>query len=150
MGSDIGEKVTAGISAFIGLAVVAIVISQRANTVNVIGTFMAGITNLIGVAISPITGQSVSGLSAAGLTGGSWTTGLSGFASNASGFTTGTGGVSLNLGNLGGSLNSLFGGGSTGTTGSGGSTGVIDNGTFGTGPQTIGDGGGAPIDTGTF
>lgn len=129
--NDIGQKIAAFIAAFIGLAVLAIVISARANTVAVLGAFFGGVTNLVSVAISPVTGTGTAG---AGLAGGSW----DGSAPNASGFSmpasytgnTATGGisvatpgVSLNLGGLLSGVSSLFGGG-----GGGGS--FIDSGGF--------------------
>jgi PRD1 phage membrane DNA delivery len=68
--NGIGEKIGAGIAAFVGLAIIAIVISNQANSANVIGAFFAGVSNLIGVAISPVTGQSVGNLSGGGYSGG--------------------------------------------------------------------------------
>lgn len=68
---DIGEKITGMIAAIVGLAVLAIVISQRANTANVLGAFFGGLSTLIGTAISPITGQTPAGSNTA-LSGGNW------------------------------------------------------------------------------
>jgi len=45
--------------AVIGLAIVAVIISKKSNTANVIQSAASGLANNIGVAISPVTGQSV-------------------------------------------------------------------------------------------
>lgn len=44
------------ITAIIGVAVVSVVLSANANTVNVLGTAFQGISQTIATAISPITG----------------------------------------------------------------------------------------------
>jgi membrane DNA delivery protein len=126
---DIGKDIGAGIAAIIGLAVLAIVISSRANTVAVLQSFFAGASNLIGVAISPITGQSVSGLTAGGLSGGAWsgsgTSGLLGNASSIFNMIPGASGsssiipgglspTSLGLGSITGGLGGIGGGGTFG------------------------------------
>jgi hypothetical protein len=121
---DVGEKVMAGIAAIIGLAVIAIVVSQNANTVNVLGSFFSGVTNLIAVAISPITGQSVTGANATGLTGGAW---QSGFALNANpstalGFGIGNGVVS----GAASLISGLTGSGSSGSFGGGAGSALSD------------------------
>lgn len=109
-----GEKIGAVVAAIIGVAVLAIVVSAQANTVNVLSAFFGGVANLIAVAISPITGQTVQG-STAGLAGGSWLTG------------SGVSGFSVNAGGITGAINGLLGGASgagnviSGLTGSGGS-----------------------------
>lgn len=121
----IGEKISAIIAGIIGLAVVALIVSQGANTMGVIYQFFGGLSNLIGVAISPVTGQSVAGLSAGGLGGGSWTTGSPasgglGLAVNTGGFSIGLSQGTVNtiagqLGNAAASgIGSLFGGSSGG------------------------------------
>lgn len=92
------------IAAVIGVAVIALLVSSNANTSSVLGTFFSGLSNVIGVAISPVTGQSVSGLSASGLTG-SWV-GSGGTTTLAS-----AGGLGVNIGGLGsliGGTNSLI------------------------------------------
>jgi hypothetical protein len=103
---DFGEKLAAGVAALIGLAVIAIVISQRANTANVLGSFFGGLSNVIGTAISPVTGQSVAGL----------TTGQSGQLLGGGGYYTGGSfaGPTGNAGTLGFNLGGLFGGGGGG------------------------------------
>jgi hypothetical protein len=147
---EIGEKLSAAVAGIIALAVIAIVISQRANTTNVLAAFFGGVSNLIGVAISPITGQSVSGLTAGGsstgLTGGGWQTGGFAIGSNGSIGVTGSNGTSISangIGNLIGQVGNMFGGSSS--TGSG----VIDAGSFG-GDYTAGAATGGAIDAGAW
>lgn len=124
--SDVGEKISAAIAAIIGVAVLALVLSQRATSASVIGAFFTGMSNLVGVAISPVTGQSVANLTGGGLTGGVWSG--SSTASNSTGSTL-TGAANL--------VGALTGGGGLGALGglfgsSGGSSGGIteDLGTF--------------------
>lgn len=131
--NDAGEKIVGIIGAIIGLAVLAIVISARANTANVLASFFGGLSNLVGVAISPITGQQVSNLSGLSGSGGGLTSGFS-----LLGGSTG-GGVNLNVG-------SLLGGGSSGGIGSllgggGGSSGI---------GSLFGGGADAGVESGTF
>lgn len=45
--------------AVIGLAIVAVIVSKKSNTGNVIQAAASGLANNIGVAVSPVTGQSV-------------------------------------------------------------------------------------------
>lgn len=119
----IGEKIMGVIAAMTALAVLAIVISSRANSVNVLSAFFGGLSNLIGVAISPVTGQSVSGLNATGLQG--FTTGANSGGFAISGAATGNnGGVAFGVSGLNlNSLGSLFGGGgSSGGAGIGSSS----------------------------
>jgi hypothetical protein len=145
--NDLGQKIGAFIAAIIGLAVLAIVISARANTVNVLGAFFGGVTNLVGVAISPVTGTSAAG---AGLGGGSWEGGTpyaSGFAlpatgggggafglSTPGGFNLGVSGVGDILGGLGSLVGGSGGGGGSLFSGLGsmfgGGGGFIDSGSF--------------------
>lgn len=106
---DIGEKLTGIVAAVIGLAVLAIVISQKANTANVLGAFFGGISNLVGVAISPVTGQAVSGLNASGLSGGTWTGGGSTAGSSALSGITGASGAQNYLGAALGAVGGGFG-----------------------------------------
>lgn len=129
--NNVGQTVSGILAAIVSLAVLAIVISSRANTVNVVSAFMGGITNLIGVAISPITGASVSNLNGGGLAGGQWQTGQS----YSNGATSGFASSSAAAGNIGGvfnvggqtfggsiglgSITSLFGSGSGSNSGSG-------------------------------
>lgn len=141
---DAGEKLVGIIGAIVALAVVAIVISARANTAAVLSSFFGGLSNLIGVAISPVTGQTVSGLQA-GLTGGQWSgSGTSGF-SLGSTYGVNVGGVGQ-IANVagqfaGGLLNSVggaYGYGGSIAAGSSGGTNVassvgqdfVDSGTF--------------------
>jgi hypothetical protein len=89
-----GQDVTAIITAIIGVAIVAVVLSNGANTVNVLWSFFQGMVGLLSVAISPITGQSVA--SGGTLTAGWQNTGVNGF--------TVSGGVGTN-----GAINSITG-----------------------------------------
>jgi hypothetical protein len=89
-----GQDVTAIITAIIGVAIVAVVLSNGANTVNVLWSFFQGMAGLLSVAISPITGQSVT--SGGTLTAGWSNTGVNGF--------TVSGGVGTN-----GTINSITG-----------------------------------------
>ena len=131
---DIGQKIVGGIAAIISLAVVALVISSKANTPNVLNSFFGGLSNLIGVAISPVTGQTVAGLNAGQLTGdtGTWTVpvnnqiGTTSTLTGAGNLLTGAGNLVTGAGNLTKSVNQLFGG--SGNTGSGG--GFVDSGSF--------------------
>lgn len=123
--NDVGEKVMGIIGAIIGLSVLAIVISSKANTASVLSSFFGGLSNLIGVAISPVTGQTVSNLSA-GLSGGSWSgsSSTSGFSLNSSyGVNVGGLGQITNLaGNFTGGLLSGVMGGAYGYSGNSGGT----------------------------
>jgi hypothetical protein len=137
---DIGSKIAGGIATIITLAVIAIVISARANTSNVLLAFFGGMSNLIGVAISPVTGQSVSGLSATGVS----TTGLLG--GNWAVPVGATGSVLTGAGNVLGGINSLINTGSNLLGGSGSSgTGFVD-----TGLLDVGDSASAGDTSGTF
>lgn len=129
--NDAGEKIVGIIGAIIGLAVLAIVISARANTANVLASFFDGLSNLVGVAISPITGQQVSNLSGLSGSGGGL---VSGFGVNL-GLGNSNGGFNLNLSGLG----SILGGGGGGSSGigsllggssGGGAQDFIDSGSF--------------------
>lgn len=117
--NDIGGKIGAIVASIIGVAILAVVISSRANTVNVITAFFSGVSNLVGVAISPVTGQST-GANAQGLPGGSWSSSggtggsLLGGYSGSSG-SNGLGG-GINIGSIFSGLGSL-GGGSSGGSG---------------------------------
>jgi hypothetical protein len=140
---DIGQKIVGGIAAIISLAVVALVISSKANTPNVLNSFFGGLSNLIGVAISPVTGQTVAGLNAGQLTGdtGTWTVPVNnqiGTTSTLSGggnlltqggnLLTGAGNLVTGAGNLTKSVNQLFGG--SGGSGPSGGGGFVDSGSF--------------------
>jgi hypothetical protein len=146
-----GQDVTAIITAIIGVAIVAVVLSNGANTVNVLWSFFQGMAGLLSVAISPITGQSVT--SGGTLTAGWSNTGVNGFGVGTNGtinsitgsvnsasalITAGTNGI-MNGASAVNALSSLFGGSSglSNTTGimSGASdaagtavTGIVNNG----------------------
>lgn len=52
----------------IGLAIVAVLVSQRANTAKVIGASSSGLADIIGAAVAPVTGAGSGGI--LGATGG--------------------------------------------------------------------------------
>lgn len=54
--TDVGQKVGEIIAAIVTLAALAVVVSNSANTSNVLTAGLGGITNLVKVALSPITG----------------------------------------------------------------------------------------------
>jgi hypothetical protein len=97
--SDVGHAILAFVSAIIGLAIVAVIFSKRANTAGVIGAAAGGLGYIINQAVSPVTQGATSsvGSSAASATGavgtmlgGSFLSGLGGISwgspsSNASG-----------------------------------------------------------------
>jgi PRD1 phage membrane DNA delivery len=63
--SGIGKGIVGMISAVIGLAILAVILSQGATTVNVLRSFFSGLSSLIAVAVSPITGGNTQALQAA-------------------------------------------------------------------------------------
>ena len=63
--SNIGKGIVGVVSAVIGLAILAVILSRGATTVSVLGTFFSGLSSLIAVAVSPITGANTSQLAAA-------------------------------------------------------------------------------------
>lgn len=75
--SNIGEQITAILVAIIGVAILAVILSPRSQTANVITSASEGFSQMLGVAVSPITGQGFSGGSNT-YAGGGFTTGLRG------------------------------------------------------------------------
>lgn len=57
--SSIVEAVSTIALAVIGLAIISVLVSRKANTAGVIQASASGLSNAIGVAQSPVTGQSV-------------------------------------------------------------------------------------------
>lgn len=57
--SSILESVTTIALAVVGLAIVAVIVSKKANTSNVIQSAASGFSNSIGVASAPVSGASV-------------------------------------------------------------------------------------------
>lgn len=122
MGDKIGVQIAGFVSAIIGVAIIAVVLSQGATTVNVLGTFFSGLSQLLGIVISPVTGGgnfAGGGSTYAGeITLGSGVSGntSSGISANGLGLGVGIAGLgSLSVSN--GAINSiagLFGGGSSG------------------------------------
>lgn len=52
----VGEQITAILTAIVGVAIVAVIVSRQSNTANVISSAAAGFSTALGVAVSPITG----------------------------------------------------------------------------------------------
>lgn len=105
---DIGSGIVGMISAVLGLAILAVILSRGATTVSVLGTFFQGLSSLVAVAVSPITGGNSQQLAAAaaGLsaTGSSTYTPVSGFGfGNIGGASTASGGgITIGGGNSNG------------------------------------------------
>jgi hypothetical protein len=53
-----GEAIVAVLTAVIGLAIVAVIVSQNAQTSNVLGAFGSSFSQIIGAAVGPVTGSS--------------------------------------------------------------------------------------------
>ena len=53
-----GSTITGLVSGIVGLAIISVVLSQQANTSNVLTSAFSGITGLLGSALSPLTGSS--------------------------------------------------------------------------------------------
>lgn len=58
-----GDQIVAILTAIIGVAIVAVIVSKRSDTTNVISAASNAFSNAIGVAVSPITGQTPAGMS---------------------------------------------------------------------------------------
>jgi hypothetical protein len=130
---DFGDKIMAIITAIVTLAIIAVVLSFGANTTNVIGSFFSGLAGLIGVAISPVTGQT-SGISGNAFFGQPLQGSIIGLGVSNLGNTGGTlAGTGIALNGLGGALTgganliSALGGGGGGSLGG---SGVVDTGNF--------------------
>ena len=54
-----GEGIVTIVLAIVGLGIISALVSRKANTAGVVQAFASGIGNDIGVAQSPVTGQSV-------------------------------------------------------------------------------------------
>lgn len=59
MGSNIGEMILTFLMAIIGVATLALIISPKATTANVIQAGASGVVNTLGTAMSPVTGSAV-------------------------------------------------------------------------------------------
>lgn len=57
------------IAGIIGLAIVAVIVSQRANSAAVLGAGGGALANIIGAAVSPVTGNLSNTFGSAGLQG---------------------------------------------------------------------------------
>ena len=58
---DIGDKIGAVFVALLGVAILAIIVSQQANTSGVIQSISSGFAGILRVALSPVTGSSNGG-----------------------------------------------------------------------------------------
>lgn len=52
----LGDQITAILVAIVGVAIVAVIVSNRANTANVITSASGALASAIGTAVSPVTG----------------------------------------------------------------------------------------------
>jgi PRD1 phage membrane DNA delivery len=120
-----GETVTGIIASIITVAIIALVISNGSTTVGVLTSFFQGLTGLLGVAISPVTGQTSqfanTGLQSSGL----FQTSLGGVSSGINSGGVNIGGTLTGLGNLASSINGISG--SSGGTWDSGTNSVLVN-----------------------
>jgi 6-phosphofructokinase len=63
---QIGSTITGLITAVIGIAILAVILSNRSATVNVIGTFFSGLSNLLQVTLQPVTAGGATNLANSG------------------------------------------------------------------------------------
>ena len=144
MSNSVSQDIAAAVTGIIGLAVIAVVVSNGANTANVVKAVGGGLSNLIAVAISPVTGKAPTG-TAASLTGGQWALGGTGGTSGLVSASNGGIGIGTPYGSLaisGSTLNQL--GSAVGNGASslfGGSSSGIDSGTWDTGSSILGNSG---------
>lgn len=61
MGNDFTEKLATVLVAILTVAIVAVLVSNKANTVGVIQAAASGFGNALNVAVSPVTGSNVQG-----------------------------------------------------------------------------------------
>ena len=59
--NHVAEQIIAIVSAAIGLAIVAVLVSNQANTSGVISSASSGLATIIGAAVAPVTGGSGTG-----------------------------------------------------------------------------------------
>jgi PRD1 phage membrane DNA delivery len=120
-----GETVTGIIASIITVAIIALVVSGGSTTVGVLTSFFQGLTGLLGVAISPVTGQTSqfanTGLQSSGL----FQTSLGGVSSGINSGGVNIGGTLTGLGNLASSINGIAG--SSGGTWDSGTNSVLVN-----------------------
>lgn len=71
--SHLGEQITAILTAIIGVAILSVILSRRSNTANVITSAASGFSQMLGTAVSPITGGNsfgpLNGFSGSGFNG---------------------------------------------------------------------------------
>lgn len=65
----VGDQIVAILTAIIGVAIVAVIVSNRSNTANVITSAAQALSGAVATAVSPITGTSVGGFAGGGFTG---------------------------------------------------------------------------------
>lgn len=65
----VGPAIVSIIAGILGVTIVAVLVSQRANTSAVIGASASGLSSIIGAAVSPITGGTGSGSLASAASG---------------------------------------------------------------------------------
>lgn len=58
--SHFGDQIVAILTAIVGVAILAVILSPRAQTASVISTASQGFAQALGTAISPVTGQNTS------------------------------------------------------------------------------------------
>jgi hypothetical protein len=58
MESKLGTVIVSVLTAIIGVSTLAVILSKNANTANVFTSFSQGFSQILGTALSPITGQS--------------------------------------------------------------------------------------------
>ena len=61
-----GRGVAGLVTAVLGVTIIAVVLSSKANSVNVLNSFFGGLSNLVKVAVSPVTGGGVVAASSGG------------------------------------------------------------------------------------
>lgn len=93
-----GDKIAAFVAGIIGLAIIAVLVSTRANTSNVITSAASGLSAIIGAAVSPITGTTANNSTSTGNVLGSL---LGGTSSNILGTNTISGLAGGGLGSFG-------------------------------------------------
>jgi PRD1 phage membrane DNA delivery len=80
--SEIEKALTGIVTAIIGIAILSVIVSNKANTSGVIQSAASGFGNILAVATSPVSGTSVTpNLSYSGSSGGSTSINLSGLGS---------------------------------------------------------------------
>lgn len=94
--ADIGKGVAGFVTAIIGLAILAVVLSNGANTVGVLNSFFSGLSGLLRTVIAPVTGGSGSSLYSPSypVSGGSYVP-MNGYSQSGYGLTGSSGGLAI-------------------------------------------------------